>query len=155
LLSNDSSYTGPSPGLEWGTQAVYNLTGVRNQGPRDEAKHGQYTAGFFDDNNPFATLPNGNSKSNGNSGVFVLEQQMEYRPDGPGTSQGLTIWGAWAYSSKELVSSMPVFGGAVSSYQGLIKKRKRDTVNAGWIYGRFPMNSSRSQRLASARSFWF
>lgn len=66
----------------------------------------------------------------------MLGQQMVYRPGGPGTSEGLTIWGAWAYSSKQLVSSMPVFGGAGLSYEGLIKKRKQDSVNVGWIYGK-------------------
>ena len=175
LASNDLSFTGPPPGLEWGAQAIYNVTAVvqvaagafntnqnsatngnvlafqqgnqgvlvtaqvsylRNQGPNDQGKQGQYTAGFFADNNSFATLPNGNSQSDGNSGVFVLGQQTVYRPGGEGTSQGLTIWGAWAYSSKQLVSSMPLFGGAGLSYQGLLKKRKRDTVNAGWIYGK-------------------
>lgn len=172
LLSNDLSYTGPPPGLEWGAQAVYNITPVvqvaagafntnpnsaangnifafqqgnkgvlvtaqlsylYNQAPSEEGKQGQYTAGFFEDNNSFATLPNGNGKSDGNSGVFVLGQQTVYRPEGPGTSQGLTIWGSWAYSSKQLVSSMPVFGGTGLSYEGLIKKRKRDIVSAGWL----------------------
>jgi porin len=195
LLSNDSSYTGPPPGLEWGAQAIYNLTPVvqvaagafntnpnsatngnvfafqqgnkgilgtaqvsylRNQGPKDDRKQGQYTAGFFEDNNSFPTIPNGNWKNNGNSGVFVLGQQMVYRPDGPGSSQGLTIWGAWAYSSKQLVSSMPLFGGAGLSYEGLIKKRKRDTVNLGWIYGktsRFIPNAS-SAKLFEANYQW-
>jgi carbohydrate-selective porin OprB len=175
LVSNDLSYTGPPPGLEWGIQAVYNATPIvqvaagifntnpysatngnvfalqqgnkgvlvtaqasylRNQGPKDEGKPGQYTAGFFADNNSFATLPYGESQSDGNAGVFVLGQQMVYRPGGSGTPQGLTLWGAWAYSSKQLVSSMPVFGGVGLSYEGLIKKRKNDTVNAGWIYGK-------------------
>jgi porin len=175
LVSNDLSYTGPPPGLEWGVQALYNITPVvqvaggvfntnpysatngnvfalqqgnkgvlvtaqasylRSQGPKDEGKPGQYTAGFFADNNSFATLPDGTSQSDGNAGVFVLGQQMVYRPGGPGTSEGLTIWGAWAYSSKQLVSSMPVFGGAGLSYEGLIKKRKQDSVNVGWIYGK-------------------
>lgn len=174
LVSNDLSYAGPAPGLEWGAQAIYNITPVvqvaagafntnshsanngnifafqqgnkgalitaqlsylYNQGPKDLGKQGQYTAGFFEDNNSFATLPNGNTKSDGNSGVFILGQQMVYRPEGPGTSQGLTIWGAWAYSSKQLVSPMPVFGGAGLSYEGLVKKRKSDITSAGWIYG--------------------
>lgn len=175
LVSNDLSYTGPPPGLEWGAQAIYNVTPVvqvaagafntnphsanngnlfafqqgnkgvlvttqvsylQNQGPKEEGKQGQYTVGFFEDNNSFATLPNGTSKSDGNSGVFVLGQQMVYRPQGPGTTQGLTIWGAWAYSSKQLVSPMPVFGGVGLNYEGLIKKRKQDIVSAGWVYGR-------------------
>ena len=174
-VSNDPSYTGPPPGLEWGTQVIYNLTPVvqvaagafntnphsanngnvfafqqgnkgtlvtaqlsylYNQGPNEKGRQGQYTGGFFEDNNSFATLPTGSSKSDSNSGVFLLGQQMVYRPEGPGTSQGLTIWGSWAYSSKQLVSPMPVFGGAGLSYEGLIKKRKQDTINAGWVYGK-------------------
>jgi porin len=175
IVSNDLSYTGPPPGLEWGIQAVYNATPIvqvaagifntnpysatngnvfalqqgnkgvlvtaqasylRQQGSKDKGKPGQYTAGFFADNNSFATLPDRTSQSDGNAGVFVLGQQMVYRPGGPGTSEGLTIWGAWAYSSKQLVSSMPVFGGVGLSYEGLIEKRKQDSVNVGWIYGK-------------------
>jgi len=61
---------------------------------------------------------------------------MVYRQEGPGTSQALKVWGAWAYSSKQSVSSMPVFGGAGLSYKGMIKKRKHDIFSAGWIYGK-------------------
>jgi carbohydrate-selective porin OprB len=118
-----------------GVLVTAQLSYLYNQGPHEERKQGQYTAGFFEDNNSFATLPKGNRKSDGNSGVFILGQQMVYRPGGPGTSQGLTIWGAWAYSPKQLVSSMPVFGGAGLSYEGLFKKRKQDIVSAAWIYG--------------------
>lgn len=31
---------------------------------------------------------------------------------------------------------MPVYGGAGVSYEGLIKKRKHDSLSAGWIYGK-------------------
>jgi len=195
LTSNDFSYTGPPPGVEWGAQAIYSVTPViqiaagafntnrnsanngnifafqqgnkgalvtaqvsylYNQGPKDAGKQGQYTAGFFEDNNSFATLPNGNSQSDRNSGVFVLGQQVVYRPDGPGTSQGLIVWGAWAYGSKQLVSPMPVFGGAGISYEGLIKKRKRDTINAAWTYGktsRYIPNAS-AAKLFEANYQW-
>jgi carbohydrate-selective porin OprB len=195
LVSNDLSYSGPPPGLEWGVQAVYSATPVvqvaagvfntnpysasngnvfalqqgnkgvlvtaqasylRNQGPRDEGKPGQYTAGFFADNNAFATLPLGRSQSDGNAGIFVLGQQMVYQQGGTGSSQGLTIWGAWAYSSKQLVSSMPVFGGAGLSYEGLIKKRKTDTVNVGWIYGKTSkyLPNASATRLFEANYQW-
>jgi porin len=195
LVSNDLSYTGPPPGLEWGVQAIYDATPVvqlaagvfntnpysanngnvfalqqgnkgvlvtaqasylRNQGPKDKGKTGQYTAGFFADDNSFTTLPYGAAQSNGNAGVFVLGQQMVYRPGGPGTSQGLTVWGAWAYCSKQLVSSMPVFGGAGFSYEGLIKKRKNDTVNAGWIYGKTSryIPSASAAKLFEANYQW-
>jgi porin len=109
---------------------------LRNQQSDDKEKQGEYTAGFFADNNSFATLPSADSRSDGNAGVFILGQQTVYRPGGPGTTQGLTIWGTWAYSSKELVSSMPLFSGAGLSYQGLIKKRSRDIVSAGWVYAK-------------------
>ena len=134
IVNNDLSYAGPPPGLQWGAQAVYNITlavevaaGVfntnphsanngnilafqqgnkgalvtaqlsylYNQRPSEKGMPGQYTAGFFEDNNAFAVLPHGNFKSDSNHGFFVLGQQMVYRPEGPGTSQGLTIWGAW------------------------------------------------------------
>jgi porin len=195
LLSNDSSYAGPPPGLEWGVQAVYTASPVvqvaagvfntnpnsatngnifafqqgnkgalvtaqvsclYNQRPNDEGKEGQYTAGFFADNNSFAALPSGNSKSDGNSGVFVLGQQTIYRPEGSGSSQGLTIWGAWAYSSKQLVSPMPLFGGAGFSYEGLFKKRNHDTINAGLIYAktsRYIPNAS-AAKLFEANYQW-
>ncbi len=118
-----------------GALVTAQLSYLYNQGPKDQGKPGQYTAGFFEDNNSFPTLPAGLRKTNGNSGIFLLGQQMVYRPHGPATSQGLTLWGAWAYSSKPLVSPMPVFGGAGVSYQGLIRKRKNDILSAGYIYG--------------------
>ena len=175
IVNNDLSYAGPPPGLQWGAQAVYNITPVVefavgafntnpnsanngnvmafqqdnkgamvtgqlsylfDQGPGEKGMQGQYTAGFLEDNNAFAVLPHGSSKSDGNHGFFLLGQQMLYRPGGPGTSQGLTVWGAWEYSSKQLVSSMPLFGGVGASYEGLIKQRKQDIVSVGWIYGK-------------------
>jgi carbohydrate-selective porin OprB len=56
-----------------------------------------------------------------------------YRPDGPGTSRGATVWGAWALNSKDLVSPIPLFWGAGLSYQGLVPARKNDVVSAGLI----------------------
>jgi carbohydrate-selective porin OprB len=175
LVANDLSFTGPPPGLEWGAQAIYNVTSsvqlaagvfntnansanngnvfvlqqankgalvsaqlsyLYNQNSNDKGMPGQYTAGFFEDNSTFATLPLGNRSSNGNSGIFILGQQMVYGPGGPGTAEGLTVWAAGTYSSKQLVSSMPVFGGAGLSYEGLIKQRKKDITSVAWIYGK-------------------
>jgi porin len=175
LVANDLSFVGPPPGLEWGAQAIYNVTpavqvaaGVFNtntnsanngnvfvlqqgnkgalvtaqvsylfnQSANDKGMPGQYTAGFFEDNNAFATLPLRNLSSTGNSGVFILGQQMVYRPEGADTTEGLTVWAAGTYSAKQLVSSMPLFGGAGFSYQGLIKQRKSDISSVAWIYGK-------------------
>jgi carbohydrate-selective porin OprB len=195
LVVNDLSYTGPPPGLEWGAQALYNLTPVvqlaagvfntnpnsanngnvfalqqgnkgalltaqasylYNQGAADQGMQGQYAVGFFGDSNSFATLPDGRSKTNGNAGAFLLGQQMIYRPDGPGTSRGLTVWAAWAYSPKQLVSPMPVFTGTGGSYEGLIRQRKHDIVSASWIYGKTSpwIASASSSRLIEVNYQW-
>ena len=110
------------------------LTYLHRQRSNDSGKPGQYTAGFFEDTNDFAILPVGHSRSNGNAGIFVLGQQMVYQPE-EAVTQGLTIWGAWAYSGKQSVSPMPVFGGAGLSYEGLFPQRKNDVVSLGWLYG--------------------
>ena len=112
-------------------QATY----LHRQRSNDTGKPGQYTAGFFEDTNDFAILPGGHSRSNGNAGIFVLGQQMVYQPEEADSTQGLTVWGAWAYSGKQTVSPMPVFGGAGVSYEGLIPKRKSDVMSVGWLYG--------------------
>ena len=113
-------------------QATY----LNRQQSNDSGKPGQYTAGFFEDTNDFAILPSGHSRSNGNAGIFVLGQQMVYQPEEADLKQGLTMWGAWAYSGKQSVSPMPVFGGAGVSYEGLIPQRKNDVVSVGWLYGK-------------------
>jgi porin len=195
LVANDLSFVGPPPGLEWGAQAIYNITSavqvaagifntnansanngnvfvlqqgnrgalvtaqlsyLYNQSANDKGMPGQYTAGFFEDNNAFATLPLENRRSDGNSGIFILGQQMLYRPEGPGTSEGLTVWAAWTYSSKQLVSSMPVFGGAGFSYEGLIKQRKKDIVSVAWIYGKTSMfiPSATAAKMFEANYQW-
>ncbi len=195
LVSNDLSYTGPPPGLEWGVQATYDIApvvqlaaGVFNTNPNsanngnifafqqgnkgalitaqasylynqrssEQGMVGQYTAGFFADTNSFATLPAGSSRSDGNAGVFVLGQQMIYRPDERDTSRGLTVWGSWAYSPKQLVSPMPVFNGAGISFTGLIKRRRHDIVSAGWMYGKTSqwIPAASSAKLLEANYQW-
>jgi carbohydrate-selective porin OprB len=64
-----------------------------------------------------------------------MVQQMVFRPDGPGTSKGATVWGAWALNSKQLINPVPVFWGGGLSYQGLIPTRKNDIVSVGLIRG--------------------
>jgi carbohydrate-selective porin OprB len=58
---------------------------------------------------------------------------MVFRPDGPGTSRGATVWGEWALNSKDLISPIPTFWGTGLSYEGLIPARKNDTVSIGLV----------------------
>ena len=127
-------------------QATY----LHRQQSHDSGKPGQYTAGFFEDSNDFAILPAGQARSNGNAGIFVLGQQMVYQPEEADSKRGLTMWGAWAYSGKQSVSPMPVFGGAGVSYEGLIPRRTNDVVSVGWLYGKtsdFIPNASAAKLL--------
>ena len=62
-----------------------------------------------------------------------MGQQMVFRPDGPGTSRGATVWAAWALNSKQVISPVPVFWGVVLSYEGLIPTRKNDVLSVGLI----------------------
>jgi porin len=119
-----------------GALVTAQITYLHRQRSDDGGKPGQYTAGFFEDTNDFAVLPAGRSRSNGNAGIFVVGQQMVYQPEEAGLTQGLTAWGALAYSGKQSVSPMPVFGGAGLSYEGLIRQRKNDVVSVGWLYGK-------------------
>jgi len=118
-----------------GALVTAQITYLNRQGSNDTGRPGQYTAGFFEDTNGFAILPGGHSRSDGNAGIFVLGQQMVYQPEEAGLTQGLTIWGAWAYSGKQSVSPMPVFGGGGLSDEGLIPHRKNDVLSVGWLYG--------------------
>ena len=62
-----------------------------------------------------------------------MGQQMVFRPDGPGTSRGATVWAAWSHNTKELISPIPVFWGGGLSYEGLIPTRKNDLISVGLI----------------------
>lgn len=116
-----------------GVLAIGEIDYLHNQGGNSVGMPGQITAGFLHSNNSFASLAAPLEHSNGYSGAYLMGQQMVFRPDGPGTSQGATVWGAWALNSKQLVSPVPVFWGAGLSYQGLIRPRKNDIVSVGLI----------------------
>lgn len=116
-----------------GVLAIGEIDYLHNQRASSTGKPGQITAGFLHSNNSFPSLMDPLDHSDGYSGEFLMGQQMIFRPDGRGTSQGATIWGAWAHSSKDLVSPIPLFWGGGLSYKGLIPARKNDIFSAGLI----------------------
>lgn len=140
--TNLNSANGQNHGTDWtlqqgnkGALVVAEVSYFPHTIASDQGRQGEYTLGFLTDNNSFPTLPTGEAKSGGYTGVFAMGQEMVYQPDGPGSSRGLTVWGSWAYNSKPLISVVPLFWGAGASYQGLIPARKNDVASAGWIYG--------------------
>jgi carbohydrate-selective porin OprB len=138
--TNSNSANGESHGADFtlqegnkGILAIGEIDYLRNQSADSVGKPGQIAAGFLHSNNSFPYLNNPLGHNDGYSGVYLLGQQMVFRPDGPGTSRGATIWGAWTFNSKDLVSRIPSFWGAGLSYEGLIPVRKSDIVSVGLI----------------------
>jgi carbohydrate-selective porin OprB len=116
-----------------GVLAIGEIDYLYNQRANSVGKPGQITVGFLHSNNSFPSLISPLEHSDGYSGTYLMGQQMVFRPGGPGTSRGATVWGAWALNSKDLISPVPVFWGVGLSYEGLIPARKNDTVSVGLI----------------------
>ena len=115
-----------------GVLAIGEIDYLRNQRANSTGKPGQIAAGLLHSNNSFPYL-NSPGNSDGYNGAFLMGQQMVFRPDGPGTSRGATVWAAWSHNTKELISPIPVFWGGGLSYEGLIPTRKNDLISAGLI----------------------
>ncbi|MEI9979746.1 MAG: carbohydrate porin [Edaphobacter sp.] len=115
-----------------GVLVIGEIDYLHNQRANSTGKPGQITLGFLHSNNsfPYLSLP---GQSDGYSGAYLMGQQMVFRPDGPGTSRGATVWGAWSHNTKELISPVPVFWGGGFSYEGLIPQRKSDVISAGLV----------------------
>jgi porin len=115
-----------------GVLAVGEIDYLRNQRATSAGKPGQITLGILHSNNSFPYLSQP-GHSNGYSGAYLMGQQMVFRPGGPGTSRGATVWAAWSHNTKELISPIPVFWGAGLSYEGLFPLRRSDVISAGLV----------------------
>jgi carbohydrate-selective porin OprB len=141
--TNKNSANGEGHGTDFALQegnkgalVIGEIDYLRNQRSTDTGKPGQYAIGVLHNNNSFPTLPHSEAQINSYSGLYVMGQQMVYRPSTPGSTKGLTAWGTYTFNSKPLVNPMPAFLGAGASYEGLIPARPKDIVSAGWIYGK-------------------
>jgi carbohydrate-selective porin OprB len=135
--TNVNSANGENHGADFALQegnkgvlAIAELDYLRNQKTNSVGKPGQITVGFLHNNNSFPYLNHPLNHSDGYNGAYLMGQQMVFRPDGPGTSRGATLWGAWTFNSRDIVSPIPLFWGAGVSYEGLVPKRKNDIVSA-------------------------
>jgi carbohydrate-selective porin OprB len=139
--TNLNSANGENHGTEFALQegnkgvlGIAEIDYVRNQESNSTGKPGQLTAGFLHSNNSFDQLNDPLERSDGYSGAYFMGQQMVFRPDGPGSSRGATLWGAWTINPKDLVSPVPWLLGGGVSYTGLIHARKQDVISAGLVH---------------------
>ena len=116
-------------GALWVAQVNY----LHNQAPTDRGMPGQYTAGAFYDSNHFRDLATGANVS-GNWNAYAMAQQQVTRDGGPGSAEGITIWGSVNYASNRNVNPMPVEVGLGASWQGLVRGRPNDIASAGWFW---------------------
>jgi Carbohydrate-selective porin, OprB family len=110
--------------------------------------------GVLHNNNSFPALNNPLVRSDGYVGVYLMAQQTAYRPGGPGTTQGATVWGAWTCSSKDLVSGIPLFCSIGASYVGLIAARHNDVVSLAVMRTEGSTNGPPSTRPVEMPWFW-
>ena len=111
----DFTFNEGNRGALWTAQVNY----LVNHRRTDKGKPGQYSLGGFYDTNSFTTVSGSAVASKGNYGVYAMAQQTVYREEDARGQQGLTVWGAASYSTKQNVSLLPLFTGGGVSYEGL------------------------------------
>jgi porin len=120
-----------------GVLTVAQLTYRLNQARGDAGMPGEYALGGFYDSNAFSSLSAPGTTMNGNYVIYVMAQQMVYRPGGAGSARGLTVWGEMALSPRPSASPMPYLVAGGLSYQGLVPARGKDIASVGVVSGTF------------------
>jgi hypothetical protein len=62
---------------------------------------------------------------------------MVAREGGPGTDEGLTLFGAFVWTPLQRINTLPYFAAAGASYRGLLPSRGQDTATVAVYYGGF------------------
>jgi porin len=103
----------------------------------DTGLRGKYRAGGYYDSNQYASLTNTLRKQTGIYGFFLMGEQMVYREGGPGSDQGLSVFGGFTYAPQERINPLPWFATAGASYRGLVPGRDKDSTAFAVYYGGF------------------
>ena len=103
----------------------------------DTGLPGRYRAGGYYDSNQYAFLDNPGRQQMGNYGLFLLGEQMVYREGGPGSNQGLTVFGGLIYAPQQRINTLPWFASAGATYRGLVPGRDKDAAIFALYYGGF------------------
>jgi porin len=98
---------------------------------------GRYRLGGYYDSNRYTYLDDRRRGERGNSGVYVIGEQMVYREAEPGKPQGLSLFAAVLYAPRERINPLPYFAVAGLTYRGLVPARDADTATFALYYGGF------------------
>ena len=83
----------------------------------------------------------------GDYGFYYQAYQMLYRPNGPGTKQGLSAFLAMQFFPNDR-NEMPFFGDAGFTYSGIIPQRPNDFLGIAYAYGRYSPDLAKQQNAA-------
>ena len=103
----------------------------------DTGLPGRYRAGGYYDSNQYTFLDDPGRQQMGNYGLFLLGEQMVYREGGPGSNQGLTVFGGLIYAPQQRINTLPWFASAGATYRGLVPGRDEDAAIFALYYGGF------------------
>jgi carbohydrate-selective porin OprB len=134
LNSANGANHGTDFALQEGNKGVLSIAEVDyfiHPNTRDKHKPGEVAVGVLHSNDSFPALNNPLVRSEGYSGVYVMAQQMVYRPRV--SDAGATVWASWTYNSKQLVSPVPQLWSAGASYVGLLPTRPSDVISLGFV----------------------
>jgi porin len=128
-------------GAMWMNEWVYLL----NQSPNDQGFKGNYKLGGYYQTGQ-KKLFNGGYQT-GNYGLYALFDQMLYRKFGPGTSQGLTLFGSFLFAPPNR-NMFPYFFDLALVYKGLFAGRNSDYLSFGMANGNYSSDLRAVQRRA-------
>ncbi|MBF5059557.1 hypothetical protein NEPTK9_001071 [Candidatus Neptunochlamydia vexilliferae] len=127
-----------------GTQLITEWSYQVNQLKEDTGYPGNYWVGYF-----YYTESKGEKwlggHFNGNSGYYILLDQMIYRHSK--SDRGLTPFVALLFAPKDR-NLLPFFISSGLVYKGLFASRPDDYTNLGYIYGKYSTDLRAAQRIA-------
>jgi porin len=126
-------------GVLWMTEWLYLL----NQLPTDTGNKGNYKIGGYYQSGKFNLFEGGHHK--GNYGLYLLFDQMLYRKNGPGTTQGLTMFGSFLFAPPDR-NMFPYFVDFGLIYKGIFTGRNKDYLSLGIANGNYSPDLRHEQK---------
>ena len=68
---------------------------------------GRYRVGGYYDSNQYVSLSKPGHQQTGNYGLYVMGEQMVFREGGPGSAEGLSLFGALIYTPTASINPLP------------------------------------------------
>lgn len=114
-----------------------------NQEKEDLGMPGNYKAGYFYLTGDEPKFSGG--KEGGDPCYYLLFDQMVYRRNGPGSTEGLTPFISLIFAPQNR-NLFPFFFNCGLVFKGIFPQRPEDVANLGFIYGKYSRDQAAVQR---------